>query len=212
MPELEHLFQEYNPVKAHQYYEAHKQLKGRPKAVPKRTTTSTHTPRQVTSTTKKPAKLPANAGKMKTVNSRIGRLRSAVQKLQGALSEAEAALSAKRQTARKTKKASSDGKTTVKERQSSQTYRDKHQAEIKSKAKTKSAGSSTSSSKSVSDMDVQELTARVIKIRGALQDAKKQLATATHELGQLAHSAITSDPNVDTHFAQFAISRKDSVT
>jgi chromosome segregation ATPase len=212
MDELEHQFQEYNPIKAHQYYEAHKQLKGRQKAAPKRATTSTHTPRKGSSVTNKSAKLPANAGKMKAIQARVGRLRSAVHKLQAALSEAEAALSAKRQTARKTRKASSDGKSTAKEKTAAKNYRDKHQAEIKSKAKKKSGGSSTSSSKSVSDMDVRELTARVIKIRGALHDAKKQLATATHELGQLAHDAITSDPNVDIHFAQFAISRKDSVT
>jgi chromosome segregation ATPase len=200
----------YDPVKAHQYYEEHKKLKGQTttKSAPK----STPTPQKASPVTNSKPRVPAESPKIRVAKARIGRLRSAVQKLQGALSEAEAALSAKRQTARKTKKADSDNKTTVKERQDSKEYRDKHQTEIAAKRKKDSGSSSKSSSTSVSDMGVQELTARVIKIRGALSDAKKQLATATHELGQLAHSAITSDPNVDTHFAQFAISRKDSVT
>ena len=193
----------YDPVKAHAYYEAHKQLKGRTKS------TSSTTKSAPQSHNAAPA--PKASPKMQAAQSRVGRLRSAVQKLQSALSEANAALAAKRQTARETKKKNSDGKTTVKERQSAKNYRDKHQAEIKAKEKKKPS-SSSSSSNSVSDMSVQELTARIIKIRGALDDAKKQLATAQHELGQLAHAAITSDPNVDIHFAQFAISRKDSVT
>ena len=192
----------YDPVKAHQYYEEHKKLKGRTKSA---------TPTKSSPRPSKAAPAPKISPKMSAAQARIGRLRSAVQKLQGALSEANAALSAKRQTARKTRKENSDGKTTVKERQAAKQYRDKHQTELKAKEKKK-ASSSSSSSKSVSDMSVQELTARVIKIRGALTDAKKQLATAQHELGQLAHAAITSDPNVDIHFAQFAISRKDSVT
>jgi len=195
----------YDPVKAHAYYEAHKKLKGRSKSsASKSSTKSTSRPHNTTPLTKR-------TPKMNAAHARIGRLRSAIQKLQGALSEAEAALSAKRQTARKTRKANSDGKTTVKERTTAKKYRDKHQAELKSKDKKKTAPSS-SSSNSVSGMSVQELTARVIKLRSALGDAKKQLATAQHELGQLAHTAITSDPDVDIHFAQFAISRKDSVT
>lgn len=212
MEELEHQFQEYDPIKAHQYYEAHKNLKGRTKAAPKSSTKRPLTSQKATPVTKNKPKAPVGSPKMRAIQARIGRLRAAINKLQSALSEAEAALSAKRQTARKTKKASSDGKSTVKEKTAAKNYRDKHQAEIKAKTKQKSASSSKSSSTGVSGMGVQELTARVIKIRGALHSAKTQLAVANRELGQLAHTAIVSDPNVDIHFAQFAISRKDSVT
>lgn len=193
--------QPYDPVKAHAYYERTKKLKGRAPAAPK----ASSAPRPPVAN-RNPAQSPLSRNpKVQAEQARIGRLRSKIKTLQGALSEAEAALSSKRQKARATAKKNSDGKSTAKEKQASQQYRDKHQAEIKAKRKKdpSSGGSSKSSSKSVSEMSVQELGARIIKIRSALRDARQQLSDANKQLGQLAHSAITSEPNVDEHFALF---------
>lgn len=192
----------YDPVKAHLYYERTKQLKGREKGSSRPKASG----RQ--STTQKVASQP----KGPKAQARVGRLRSKVKTLTNALDEAQTALRQKqqdsRESARKEKKERSDGKSTAKEKQASKEYRDKHQSEIKAKRKKdgsskSSGGSSKSSSKSVSDMSVQELRSRVTKIKSALRDAKRQLSNANNELGQLAHSAITSEPDVNEHFAQF---------
>lgn len=185
----------YDPVKAHAYYERTKQLKGRKPATAKNHSSSQRSINP---------KIHRNPRAQKA-QARIGRLRGKIKTLQGALSEAEAALSEKRQKTRETAKKNSDGKSTVKEKAASQAYRDKHQAKLKSdnKKRSSSGSSSNSSSKDVSGMSVQELGARIIKIRRALRDARAQLSDATKELGQLAHSAITSEPNVDENFALF---------
>lgn len=152
----------------------------------------------------------------KAVAARVERLEKKVATLNKALSVASAALSAARQEERKKARESSDGKTTAKERQDSQEYRDKHKEELKAKAKKEStsssssggsSSSSSSSSKSVSAMTSEELVTRIIKIQSALKDARRQLSNAKQKLGQLAHSAITSDPNVNEHFARFRSER-----
>lgn len=187
---------DYDPVKAHEYYERTKELKGRKKAAPK--------PRGGNRQPKAHAS-GSPRHKIRGTQARITRLRGKISTLNKALSEAEAALSAKRQSARKTAKQNSDGKTTAKERQNSQQYRDKHKEELKAKRKKSgsSGGSSKSSSKSVSSMSTQELTNRISKIKSALRDAKQQLSNANKELGQLAHSAIVTEPNANEHFARF---------
>lgn len=137
-------------------------------------------------------------------SAKVSRLKSKVSSLQGALSEAMAALSEKRQSAAKDEKKDSDGKSTVKEKTSSKEYRDKHRGEIAAKRKKESSSdSSSSSSKQVSDMSVDELKSRIIKIRGLLTEAKRQLSNASQQLGQLAHSDLTSEPTFNEHFARF---------
>lgn len=191
----------YDPAKAHAYYERTKQLKGRKKGSSKPKVAGRPSVKERV----------AGQSKGQKAQARVGRLRSKIKTLNGALDEAQTALRQKqqdsRQSARKEEKERSDGKSTAKEKQSSKEYREKHQSEIKAKSKktgSKSGGgSSKSSSKSVSDMSVQELRSRVTKIKSALRDAKRQLSNANSELGQLAHSAITSELDVNEHFAQF---------
>jgi hypothetical protein len=186
----------YDPKEAHAYYERTKHLTGRKKGAVKAA--------------------PAKPKQHAAAQARVVRLRGKVSKLKVALSEAEAALSKQRQGASKTEKASSDGKTTAKERQASKEYKDKHQTEIAAKSGSSSAAGSSSSGSSskssssgdkskgfIDDMNEQQLRARVTKIRGALRDAKRLLSNASQELGQLAHSAITSEPNVNEQFARF---------
>lgn len=192
----------YDPVKRKERYERTKQLKGRQKGGSK--------PAAVKPSRSHPSKdvRPAPS-EIKNAQDRVGRLRGKVSKLKSALTEVEAELSKKRQEARKTERESSDGKSSEKEKQASQKYRDKHQEELSTKSKKDSksssgGGSSTrSSNKSVSDMSVRELTARASKIRSVLRDAKQQLLSASIQHGQLAHSAITSEPNVGEQFARY---------
>lgn len=187
----------YDPVKAHEYYVRTRKLKGREKGAGK-----------TSSGRAKSSGKSANAGsadRQKKAQERVTRLKATVSKIQSAISEAEAALSAKRQTAAKTEK-NSDGKTTAKERQSAKEYRDKHKQEIAAKRRkttSSSGGSSKSSSTSVSDMGVQDLRIRISKLKSALRDAKRLLAAATQDLGQIRHSALLSDPTIEVEFARY---------
>lgn len=183
----------YDPVKAHEYYERTKKLKGRKKSS-----------QQVTS---KAAKKPVVDPKRQKAMARISRLRDKLNRLNKALSATEAELSSRRQAARDEKKKNSDGKTTAKERQASQDYRDKHQQEIKNKQKqdNKKDNSSTPASKSngLASMSIQELNTRALKLKGLVREAQHQLSNANQQLGQLAHSALVSDPHVSGLYAQF---------
>lgn len=194
----------YDPVKAHQYYERTKHLKGRRKGKGD-DHSSRHPPANRGNRQRPPL-----SGKTQAAVARVARLRSAVSKLQGALSKAEAALSLKRQSAAKTAKKNSDGKTTAKERLASKKYRDKNQAKIAAKEKKSSSkgGSSTPSSHSVSDMSVDELQSRITKIKSALSSAQRQLSNAQQ---QLAHSDLVSEPLFSDILCSIPISRKDSV-
>jgi hypothetical protein len=55
----------------------------------------------------------------------------------------------------------------------------------------------------VSDMSVTELETRIIHIQSALTSAKRQLSAAQQQLGQIAHSAITSEPKFPEQLARF---------
>jgi chromosome segregation ATPase len=190
----------YDPVKAHEYYERTKKLKGRQPGEGKKSPPIQRAPTaHVSGKSLSSAEHAAQA--------RVTRLKAKVSTLESALSKANAELSKKRQAARETKRKNSDGKSTTQEKQASKEYRDKHKAEIASKRKSKSSSSggssSSSSSNSISDMSASELTSRIIKIRGVLAEARRQLSNAQQQLGQLAHSAITSEPEFNEHFARF---------
>lgn len=203
----------YDPVKAHEYYEKHKHLTGRH--------TNPHIIIPEDASTKnakgKRSHLSLKVEKERAV-ARVGRLKVKIDKLQGALSEANQALSEKRQKAVETKKQNSDGKSTAQQKQASQDYRDKNQAKIASdekKTQSSSGGSSSSSSsssKSVSDMNVDELVTRVNKITGLIKVAKQQLTTAEREAKTLAHSAFFATGVLSHRLVIHSdISRKESV-
>jgi len=187
----------YNPVKAHEYYERTKKLKGRKKGAER-----AKNGRSVGVKSSNPT---FSSG-TKDSAERVNRLKAKVATLEKALSAAQAALSKKRQDARKTKKDNSDGKSSEKEKRTSKEYRDKHKQEIatkRKKDKSSSSGSSSSSSTSISDMSADELESRIIKIRSALTDAKRQLSNASRTLGHMAHSDLASEPSFNEHYARF---------
>lgn len=183
----------YDPVKAHQYYELHKKLKGRRVSTPVTTTKRVGTARPKASVQSSKHKQQAEA------RARSVRLTKKLHSLQTALKEATDALHKKRvaaqksrATAKKTAKKNSDGKTTAKERQQAKEYRDKHKAEIAAKAKKKT---SSPAKKSVSSMTEKELTTRITNIRSLIASAKKQLK----EANSLSHSQLVND--TDNHLS-----------
>lgn len=199
----------YDPVKAHEYYERTKQLKGRPKAanVPKKAsgTGSTSTTSTKSSPTSTSSSIEAKA--------RVVRLKQKTVQLETALTETLNALAEKRRSAAETEKKNSDGNSTEKEKQASQEYRDRNRGKLKSeRSKDSSSGGSSSSTQSVSSMSVDELNTRVTKIRTALNLARDQLSSAQRALGSLSHSNLRASGILDIPLTlRPEISRKDSV-
>lgn len=202
----------YDPVKAHEYYIRTRKLKGRKKGT--QSSLIGDGGRPVTSGGRNSGgrRPPPPVSNSEKQAKRVKRLQGKVDALQGALSKAQAALVKRRAEERKTERENSDGKSTTEEKRASKEYRDKNRAEIANKRKSASgssggsssgSSSSSSSSKSVNDMSVEDLETRIIKIRSALSEAKRQLANASNSLGHMAHSAILSDPEVNVHFARY---------
>lgn len=171
----------YDPKKAHQYYEEHKHLKGRQPGKSELNNSGGHgTSRSVT---RKNPVMATMVGPKQNAQLRVVRLTQKISKLQDALKKAEAALLTKRKTERQ----NSDGKTTAKEKQAAQKYRDTHKSQIAAKEKQKSSsggGSSSSGSPSLSSMSTSELESRISRIKGLITDARQQLSAAN----SLAHS------------------------
>lgn len=202
----------YDAKKAHTYYEEHKKLKGRngPAGSPVPPPKVGQGSRIVESGNANSALHPGTKPKPPVAAeavAKVNRLKAAVSKLEGALSEARAALSKKRQEATKTAKANSDGNSTQKEKAASKTYRDKNKAKLattrKAAAPAAASTPASSSTSSVASMSATDLQARIISINSALANAKRQLSTAQQSLGHMAHTAITSEPTFDEHFARF---------
>jgi len=191
----------YDPVKAHAYYELTKQLKGRQKG------NNDSKGSRRTSRIEKPK--PTVSPKTSSSNAAVIRLKAKVVALSGALSEAKQALSEKRQAEVKSKKENSDGKSTVKEKTASKKYRDTHKAEISSKQKDSST--SDSSPASVSSMSVEQLTTRISNIQQTLSEAKRQLTAASNSLAHFAHADfIDSDLKLNDVMLLHSTSRKDT--
>src|SRR5436190_944160 len=169
----------YNPNKAHAYYERTKNLKGRQKG--------TNQPKGSRRRGPAPTKPNNTPSQTSTASATVTRLKAKVDALTKALSEAQQALSEKRQAEAKSKRQNSDGKSTAKQRASSQKYRDTHKAQIAAKTKSASGSgsSSSSSSTSVSSMSVDDLVARVSRIQSTLSEAKRQLSEA---MGNISHA------------------------
>ena len=203
----------YDPVKAHEYYMRTRELKGRRKATLK-VETSTKKPR--VSQTQREAR------------ERIGRLKPKIVRLEKALGEAQAELVKARENAKTEEKKNSDGKTTAKERQDSEEYRERNKGKLEEKSKDSSSSSSKSSSSSSSsakkkssssssssdsadERTIGALEERVRRIKQALGNAKSLLARAEKEAAGISHSMLLSeiDPDILIHYQP--IGRKESV-
>lgn len=153
----------YDPVKAHDYYERHKQLKGRQPGIVNSIESPQSTVQRLGSTriAAKPIRKPITPVEFKQrAQARVVRLTAKVSALTKALTEAEGALRTRRGKGIEVAH-SSNGKTA-----------------------TKSIGP-----KSVSEMSENELTDRISKIKGLISEAKKQIQNAN----ALAHSFSSSE-------------------
>jgi HK97 family phage prohead protease len=192
----------YDPAKAHAYYERTKKLKGREKGSAKGLKTGAAVP----NIPEPGFRQEAIAAKTQAVT--VARLKTKVDALGKALSEARQVLSEKRAAARETEKDNSDGKSTEKEKQAAKEYRDKHKAEIAAKQKSEST---SSGSGGYSSMTVEELTVRISTIQSTLSEAKRQLTEATKSLGHFAHADfIESDLKINDIMLLHSTSRKDA--
>lgn len=194
--ELEQLAHVYDPVKAHEYYEKNKKLKGRRKgrgtvndydwkalgreAGPDRP--SSRDPR--IGKTKAQIHQGARARQKKELAEQIQNLEAKLKKLDDLIKEKvrEAAKTDRKAKAKKERAAKEKDKPkTAAEKaeaaRESEKYRDKHKQELKNKAKDgKSGGGDDKKQKSAKDMSVNQLKTLATKVRGQIAVAKTKLA------------------------------------
>jgi len=174
--ELWHLAPGYDPVKAHDYYEKHKQLKGRHKGSTK--PPSIRTSRQSFDKTKQKIAL---QNSIQNLEAKLGRLEALIRKKEAILREDQARAKVK---ARKPKDKPATAADKAQQARDNKKYRDKHKQQLKTKAKqapSKSGGGSSQSSAGAksqkpSDMSIANLKALATKVKGQLAVAKQKLA------------------------------------
>jgi Tfp pilus assembly protein FimV len=172
---------QYDPVKAHQYYEQHKHLKGRRKGSTQ--PTGAGRPRQ-----QRPAK--SRARQKAELQARITNLSKKLQELEQLIQVKEAALKRSQASAKSTAKKERSAKEKnkpqtaaekAKAARDAKQYRQKHRQELKTKAKQASQKSGGGSSKKGAsqkprDMHIKDLKALATKVKGQLAVAKQKLA------------------------------------
>jgi hypothetical protein len=170
--QLAHL---YDPVKAHEYYEKHKHLKGRRKG-------SGQQPRRVrgqhnSAKAKQKQELQAN---ITGLQKKLNELEKLIQIKEAALKRSQ---SSAKSNANKNAKAKGNKKTAAekaKAARDAKKYRHKHRQSLKTKAKQASTKSGGGSSKKVAanpkKASIAELKSLATKVRGQLAVAKQKLA------------------------------------
>jgi hypothetical protein len=169
----------YDPVKAHQYYEQHKHLKGRrrgatpPPPAPRRTGTPSL----------------ARARQKAALQASVTTLSNKLQLLENLIRTKEAVLrrdqsiaksKAKKERGAKEKNKPKTAAEKAQAARDAKKYRQQHQQALKTKAKQANKSGGSSSSKKTSDtpreMPIKELKALATKVRGQLAIAKQKLA------------------------------------
>lgn len=145
---------EYDPVKAHDYYERTKQLKGRKPGSP-----TPHLQNRKAST----AQVQTAEQKVKAIKEKIEKLRALLRE------KVAAAKSDKPETQNSSQKAAEAKKDAA--------YYDKNKESIKAKAKATGGGSSSSPAKTADSMSADELrsaiSAAVTQLKSAIANAQK---------------------------------------
>lgn len=172
----------YDPVKAHQYYERHKHLKGRHRG-------STPQP-----TGRRAAAQPhgkARARQKAELQARVTKLTGLLHKLEALIKEKEDALkrsqasaksTAKKERAAKDKNKPQTAAEKAKAARDAKKYRKKHHQELKTKAKqasNKSGGGGSAkkgAAQKPAEMHIKDLKALATKVRGQIAIAKQKLA------------------------------------
>lgn len=175
--ELQHALADYDPVKAHEYYERHKQLKGRNKGSARRTLK----PR----TTRAPASS-AKARQRKELSASIQSLSKKLQQLEALIRKKEHEAKsedrkgkAKKERSAKEKDKPKSAAEKAKAARDNKQFRDKHKQELKTKAKKdsgKSVGSSKKPTSRISKSSAADLKVLATKVKGQIAVAKQKLA------------------------------------
>lgn len=193
---LEHANAMYDPVKAHEYYERTKNLKGRRRARPQdngnqwkqiKKEIGPETGKRgeaLRGKTKAQIHQGAKARQKKELAQQIQNLEAKLKKLDDLIREKvrEAAKEDRKSKAKKERAAKEKDKPkTAAEKaeaaRESKKYRDKHKQELKNKAKDgKSGGGDDKKQKSAKDMSVRDLKTLATKVRGQISVAKTKLA------------------------------------
>lgn len=184
--ELRHL---YDPVKAHEYYERTKKLKGRRQGVS-----------ETSSNGRRPSGQDSRTGKTRKEIAQGARARqrkeltTAIQSLQGRLQKLEARIrDLEQEEASEDRKSKAKKERAAKEREKPKTaaekaeavreskkYREKHRQELKTEAKRDretSGGGSTSDTESESKTEsISQLKTLATKVKGKIAVAKQKLA------------------------------------
>lgn len=175
---LAHIAADYDPAKAHDYYEHHKHLKGRRPAQVK-----PHTVRpSKTGLTRAQIHSAAKEKQRVELSAAISRLTSRLQKLEALIKqrESDAASENRKSTAKKERAAKEKDKPETaadkaKTARDNKQYRDSHQQKLKSASKT-SSSSSKSTKSSSNKHSIEELKSLATRVLGQIAVAKKKLA------------------------------------
>jgi hypothetical protein len=164
----------YDPVKAHDYYEKHKHLKGRQRGSADQPTGN----RGAKSTTKAAQKAKLQAS-ITNLTKKLQQLEELIKRKEAALKR-DAKTNAKKERSAKEKNKPQTAAEKAKAARDAKQYRKKHHTELKNKAKrasSKSGGSSSSKSTTKpKDMHIADLKALATKVRGQIAVAKQKLA------------------------------------
>jgi hypothetical protein len=168
---------DYDPVKAHEYYEKHKHLKGRKTGASQQPADRRIVRHLPNARHKQKIEL---QNSIQNLQAKLGKLEDLIKKKEEILKKDKA--QAKVRAKKKDKPATAADK--AKAARESKQYRQKHKQELKTKEKqaaAKSGGGSSKSSgtkshKKPSDMSIADLKALATKVKGQIAVAKQKLA------------------------------------
>ncbi|HXQ33746.1 MAG TPA: hypothetical protein VN843_07025 [Anaerolineales bacterium] len=190
---LSHIAANYDPVKAHKYYEEHKKLKGRKPAQVEphgivvsgetqgrgRQGTSKKTMAEIHKGARERQRKELTAA-IRGMEARLHKLEALIKKREHEAASEDRKSKAKKERAAKEKDKPQTAAEKAKAARENKKYRDKHKQEIKTKAKKEhsSGGGSSSGSKSsgTHKASLEALKSLATRVRGQLALAKKKLA------------------------------------
>jgi hypothetical protein len=161
----------YDPVKAHDYYEKHKHLKGRHGGAAQPPSGRT---KQASVKAEQKARLQAS---VTNLSRKLQMLEELIQRKEDALKR-DAKTNAKKERSAKEKNKPKTAAEKAQAARDAKKYRQKHHTELKNKAKraSKTGGGSSSKTTKPKDMHIADLKALATKVRGQLAVAKAKLA------------------------------------
>jgi hypothetical protein len=176
--ELQHLAEPfYDPVKAHEYYEKHKKLKGRQKGSAEEPSSSGRTQQQI-SQGAKAAQRKELQTRIKALSEKLNKLEALIKKREHEEASEDRKSKAKKERSAKEKDKPKSAAEKAEAARDSEKYRDKHKQELKNKDKKdgKSGGGDSKKESKTKKHSVSELKSLATKVKGQIAVAKQKLA------------------------------------